>query len=138
MHQPAHSILASSCHEVAHQAGWAREEEASFVGFVACRRHPNVDFRYATTQSALVSCVNALSRVDGAATQALLKRLVPGIERDWAASRAYWSRFDTPLGAAAQRVNDAYLKSQGQQAGIESYGLLVDLLIGDRRRQDER
>jgi len=138
MHQPAHSILASSCHETAHQAGWAREEEASFVGFVACRRHPEADFRYATTQSALASCVNSLSRVDGAATQELLERIDPGIRRDWAASHAYWSRFDTPIGDAAQRVNDAYLKSQGQQAGIESYGLLVDLLIGDRRRDGVR
>jgi hypothetical protein len=34
---------------------------------------------------------------------------------------------------ASLRVNDAYLRSQGQKDGIHSYGRLVDLLVAEHR-----
>jgi hypothetical protein len=37
------------------------------------------------------------------------------------------------LGEVQDRVNDAYLKSQGQREGVRSYGRMVDLLVGERR-----
>ncbi len=30
-------------------------------------------------------------------------------------------------------MNDAYLKTQGQAAGVQSYGRVVDLLVAERR-----
>ncbi|NIR61682.1 MAG: DUF3810 domain-containing protein, partial [Gammaproteobacteria bacterium] len=47
----------------------------------------------------------------------------------------FWSRYDTRLGDAALRVNDAYLKTLGQEEGIRSYGLMVELLVADHRRE---
>jgi hypothetical protein len=134
-HQPLASVIAAGCHEMAHQAGWAREEEASFVGFAACRRHPDREIRYATTQSALKHCAAALAPVDPDGWQDLRERLHPGILQDWKAAQEYWARHDTPLATAAEKVNDTYLKSQGQEAGVGSYDQFVDLLIGDLRRQ---
>jgi len=32
-----------------------------------------------------------------------------------------------------ERVNDAYLKTQGQADGVRSYGRMVDLLLAERR-----
>jgi len=134
-HQPVAAVIASGCHEMAHQAGWAREEEASFVGFAACRRHPDAEIRYATTQSALKYCAAALAPVDPEGWQDLRARLHPGIVEDWRAAQEYWARHDTPIATAAEKINDTYLKSQGQEAGVDSYHQFVDLLIGDLRRQ---
>ena len=58
-----------------------------------------------------------------------------GLERDWDASRNFWKRYDTRFGDFALRINDAYLKAQGQEVGIHSYGLMVELLVADHRRE---
>ena len=135
-HQPVASMLDSACHELAHQLGWAREEEASFVGHVSCRLHPSADYRYATTQSALANALRALGRVDREAADEVYAGLHPGVLRDWDAQRRFWVRYRTRIWEATDRVNDAFLKAQGQEAGIASYGLLVDLLIADQRLRE--
>jgi len=136
MEPPPAGILASACHEIAHQLGWAREEEAEFVGYVACRNHPDADFRYATTQLALSRALRALGRADRDAMQEVYSGIEPAILRDWNAATRFWQRYDTRLAKVSRRVNDAYLKSQGQQAGVESYGMMVELLVGDLRRNE--
>lgn len=35
-----------TAHEMAHQLGYAKENEANFVGFLACRSYDNPAFRY--------------------------------------------------------------------------------------------
>ena len=54
---------------------------------------------------------------------------------DWQAEADFWQKYKTPVRAIGQRVNDAYLKSQGQTEGIRTYGMMVDLLIADHRRK---
>lgn len=138
MGPPPASVLSSTCHEMAHQLGWAREEEASFVGHVVCRNHPDADFRYATTQAALGSALTALSRTDAEAARAVYDALDPGIQRDWKAMNDFWSHYDTGLAVVANKVNDLYLKSQRQKAGVRSYGLMIRLLIAEQRRRAEK
>jgi hypothetical protein len=135
MEPPAADVLASACHEIAHQLGWAREEEAEFVGYIACRNHPDADFRYATTQSALSRTLRALGRLDRESMTQVYSGIEPAVLRDWDAQNRFWRRYDTRIAEVSTRVNDAYLKSQGQQAGVESYGMMVELLVGDYRRQ---
>lgn len=135
--QPPAAMLDATCHELAHQLGWAREEEASFVGHAACRLHPDLDYRVATTEAALAHALGALGRVDRRAADELYLDLPPAVLRDWEAERRFWDRHRTRVSRAAQRINDAYLRSQGQEAGVLSYGLMVDLLVADQRRREE-
>jgi len=135
MTQPNHSLLFAGCHEMAHQLGWAREEEANFVGYAVCRRHPDEDYRYAAAQGALRYSLGALRAMDKDLAASVVATLGPGLRRDWEASNIYWERYDGALGENAQRVNDAYLKAQGQEEGVRSYGMMVDLLVADFRRR---
>lgn len=137
VNQPAAGMLDSACHELAHQLGWAREEEASFVGYAGCRLHPDADYRQAVTQAALAHALGALRRVDRQAADELYARLPPALLRDWEAEDRFWARHRTPISRAARRINDAYLRSQGQEAGVLSYGLMVDLLVADQRRRED-
>ncbi len=138
MEQPVHQRLFAACHELAHQLGWAREEEANFVGYAACRRHPDADYRYAAAQGALAYALGALHQADQDAAAAVRLTFGKGLQRDWDASRKFWQRYDTRIGDAALRVNDAYLRAHGQEHGIKSYGLMVDLLVADHRRAAPR
>jgi hypothetical protein len=120
-------------HELAHQHGFAREDEANYVGYLACRDHPDRDFRYSGTFQAGLYALGALARADRAAYARLRVTLAPPLGRDLAALQAWRARYESRLGEVQDRVNDAYLKTQGQRAGIRSYGRMVDLLIAERR-----
>lgn len=119
------------CHEIAHAYGFAREDEANFVAAMACRGHENSFFRYAGAFHSL-RYLGAELRGDGS-----------GFDRDWRALRAFWARVrGQSLGPisirwmmdASHAINDTYLKTQGQSAGVRSYGLMVELLVRERRR----
>ncbi len=132
---PHHNLAFTSCHEMAHQLGFAAEDEANFIGYLACRMHPDTDFQYSGTLMAMRYALRALSRTDQEAYSALWSSLSEGIERDRKAEYDFWMRYRTPARKVARRVNDAYLKSQGQEEGVASYGRVVDLLIAEQRAQ---
>jgi len=121
------------CHELAHQRGFAREDEANFLAYLACRSHPDRDFQYSGTFQAALYAMGALRAADPSA-YGVLRRAVPApLERDLAALAAWRARYKSRLSAVQDRVNDTYLRSQGQSEGVRSYGRMVDLLLAERR-----
>lgn len=124
-----------AAHELAHRQGYAREDEANYLGYLACRMHPDGDFRYSGALAASAYALAALAPVDRAAYLELGARRSPAVARDLAAEAAWSERYRTVLSDLARTVNDTYLRSQGQTAGVASYGLMVDLLIAERRAQ---
>jgi hypothetical protein len=135
MELPHTEIPTTVCHEMAHRLGFAREDEANFIGYLAARRHPDVDFRYGGALEALSYALRALASADSESVSEILDSCSEGVRRDWDAERAFYQRHRSPVSKVTHRINDAYLKSQGQAAGACSYGRMVDLLIADRRRR---
>jgi hypothetical protein len=123
----------SASHEVAHSLGFAREDEANYLGSLACRLHPDGDFRYSGTLAASAYVLGALASADEAKTRELQDRRTAGVRRDLAALEEWSVRHEGRLSRASRRVNDAYLRSQGEREGLRSYGRFVDLLVAERR-----
>lgn len=123
----------SAAHEVAHQRGFAREDEANYLGYLACRLHPDTDFRYSGLLVASIYAGNALARVDRAAFDRIEARRSAPVRRDLDALVAWAVRYRGRAAAVSERVNDAYLRSQGEAEGVRSYGRMVDLLLAERR-----
>jgi len=134
---PDTSLPSSASHEMAHQIGFAREDEANFISYLACRNHPDTDFRYSGVFLALGYALGTLAREDPAAFEKLYASVGDGVKLDWKTASEFWARYDTLIGEASSRVNDAYLKSQGQAAGVKSYGRMVDLLIAEHRKWEK-
>jgi hypothetical protein len=135
---PASEIPFSASHEAAHQRGFAREDEANFVAYLACRFHPDRDFNYAGFLAASIHASNALVAADRDAWTAVEATRSPGVRRDLRALRAWAERHEGPVSRTSERVNDAYLRSQGQAEGVRSYGRMVDLLLAERRADEGR
>jgi hypothetical protein len=133
MKQPDATLSFTACHEMSHQMGFPREDEANFVGYLACSHHPDADFRYAGILAASRHAMRALYRADRESYTALAGMYDPAVRRDIAAIREFWDRYRSKATRVATRVNDLYLKSQGAEAGVRSYGLVVDLLVAERR-----
>ena len=113
-------------HEWSHLAGYANESEASFVGALVCLAG-DAQSRYSAWLYLSSQLVRHLSpdgrdrvwaglddgpRADLRAIAERLREAVPVVRRN------------------ANRVYDRYLRANRVDAGIASYGLVVDLLLG--------
>jgi hypothetical protein len=132
---PDWEVPFTACHELAHQRGFAREEEANYVAYLACRAHPDRDFRYSGAFRAALYALVALAGADRAAYGPLRAGLPAPLGRDLAALAAWRTRYESRWADVQEKVNDAYLKTQGQAEGVRSYGRMVDLLLAERRAQ---
>jgi hypothetical protein len=108
-------------HEKAHQRGVAREDEANFVGALACLTSEDPWLRYAGAFFAENDLLNALARARAPELKDLLALRGPGVLRDAEAERAFWEHYRGPAERVSRAVNDTYLKSQGVREGALSY-----------------
>jgi hypothetical protein len=135
---PAPDLPFAAAHELAHQRGYAREDEANYIASVACRLHPRKDFRYSGLLLSSLYVQSALAAEDRGLAVELERARSPAVRRDLDALAEWSRRYRSRLTQAAQRVNNAYLKSQGQPLGVRSYGAMVDLLLAERRAGGRR
>jgi hypothetical protein len=122
-------------HEMAHQRGFAREDEANYIAYLTSTLHPNPDFQYSGTLMALTYSTNALYRHDPARALLLREEYSEGLKRDLADRSRFWQHYEGPIERISRDINDSYLKANRQDDGIYSYGRMVDLLLAEYRLQ---
>lgn len=134
---PDYNIPSTMCHELAHSRGFMREDEANFIGYLACRESDSVEFQYSGAMLALVHSINRLHDVDYDAFLEVNELMSEGVHLDFADNNAYWARYEGPVAEVSTAVNNTYLRVNNQSDGVQSYGRMVDLLLADyRARQD--
>ena len=126
---PACLLPATVAHEMAHQRMVASEQEANFVGILAAVTSGDTVYQYSGYLMGLIQLCNALAPVDRSAWQDIVQRyFTQELADDWNANNAYWAALASPMEDAAERVYDSFLKGNGQELGMRSYGACVDLL----------
>lgn len=126
---PDYQIPSTMCHELTHQKGFMREDEANFISYLSCINSGYDDFAYSGTMLALSYSMNALYSEDKEAFQRLYQNYSEGVIKDLKISYDYWKKFETKTAEISNKVNDTYLKANNQEDGVKSYGRMVDLLI---------
>jgi len=115
-------------HEMSHQAGVAREDEANFIGWAICAGSGNAQIEYSGWALGFIHLLNALYAADPQLCEQAAGGLYPAVWADIADNGAYWRRFEGRAAEAATAVNDGYLKSHSQEQGVRSYGRMIDLM----------
>ncbi len=124
------ALFASTvAHELAHQRGVAKEQEANFVAVLACLENGDPDYVYSAALLAYTHLGNALHKADPEAWERVYGRLNEAVLADFAAGRAYWKQFETPVQSVSNTVYEGFLRSYSQELGLKSYGACVDLLV---------
>ena len=136
--QPDYLLPATVNHELAHTIGFAREDEAGFVGFLAGINSPYADYRYSSYADATVRLLNSLMAVDQQAYKSVTAHVPAPIWRDIAAANEYWAQFAGPVEETSDKINNAYLQANLQADGVHSYGRMVDLLLAWYQQNNER
>ncbi len=134
---PLLTLPSTTSHEMAHQRGFAREDEANYIAYLTCSVHPDVDFQYSGTLLALIHSMNALYKYDTEKYLQLRSLYSDGLKRDLAYISNFWKQFEGPVERTSSKINNAYLKSNLQKDGVYSYGRMVDLLLAQYRIKQE-
>ena len=128
---PDFLIPYTMAHEMAHQRGIAREDEANFVAFLVCIGSDDDYIRYSGYANMINYLNSALSRADSEDYKSFLNNeLQNDIVAEFVAYSLFFDKYrESTASDIAGGVNDVFLQSQGQQAGTRSYGLVVDLAV---------
>ncbi|MCF0150362.1 MAG: DUF3810 domain-containing protein [Firmicutes bacterium] len=116
-------------HELSHAIAVASEDEANFLGFLACLENESLYFQYSAWYHAYCWCSNSLLKIDSELGWELVSRCSEAFAADLRATNAHYRPYDGKVQEAAQQVNDAYLKFYKEEAGVESYDRAVSYYV---------
>ena len=117
-------------HEMAHQRGIAREDEANFVAFLVCIGSNDNYIRYSAYANMANYLNAALKRADSDLYKQFFVNYLPlEVQKEFVAYSEFFDKYrDSTASTVTGVVNDAFLQSQGTPGSI-SYGLVVDLAV---------
>jgi hypothetical protein len=124
----------TSCHEVAHQLGYAKEMEANFVGFLAARSSPDTLFHYSVYIDLFVYANRNLFMNDSLSAKLYAKELDTAVKADIIEWRKFNRRHQGRLEPMVRWAYGKYLKSNQQPNGISSYDEVTGFLIAYYRK----
>ncbi len=127
---PACMLPSTVAHELAHQRGYPSEQECNFLAVLACTTSEMEDYVYSGWLLGYVYLANALYRADYESWEQVTASLPETVRADLAYKNAYWDQFrDSGVTKASNLVYDSFLKSYGVAEGMQSYGMVVNLLV---------
>ena len=126
---PMYNSPTTSCHEMAHQMGFASESECNFIGFLASVKNENLYFQYSGYSFALRYCLGNWQARDEKVFGELLKTVHPGILKNYKESEDFWRQYDTFIDKGFHIFYDNFLKFNKQKDGMEGYSKFVNLMV---------
>ncbi|WP_241507643.1 DUF3810 domain-containing protein [Chryseobacterium piscium] len=119
-------------HESAHQLGFAREQEANFIGYLIGVHSKNPELRYSTEYFTLKSLLNSMVDEDEAFVKMTLENYSEEMKRDRLNEKKFVAEHQGYLDDFFGFTNNLFLKSN-QQEGSITYSYFIDLLVRYKR-----
>lgn len=133
-----YSLIYTTAHELAHQRGVAREDEANFIAFLVCTESDDLYIRYCGYMNLCEYVLNAIYSADPKVWEETYKKLDTKAIYEMIAYNKHYEKYrDNVIGEISGAINDAYLQANGTQ-GTASYGLVVDLAVAYYHKNIEK
>ena len=126
---PKFSQPYTTCHEIAHQLGYAKENEANFVGYLAAAASRDTFFHYSVYLDLFLYADRNLFSADSAAAKSFAKQLIPEVKADLKEWSDFNDRHRNPAEPVIRWMYGKYLQSNQQPLGVLSYDEVTGFLI---------
>ncbi|GAA0873026.1 DUF3810 domain-containing protein [Gangjinia marincola] len=126
---PSYKHPTTTSHEIGHQLGFAKENEANFIACLNSMVHENEYFRYSGYTFALRYCLAELYRREPEDTEELIDRVNYGIRLNYDEVRQFWLAYQNPMEPVFEAFYGQFLKVNNQPQGMQSYSYVVALLV---------
>lgn len=131
---PDYTIPYTAAHEMAHQRGIAREDEANFIAFLVCISSDDPYIRYSGYLEVYEYVASSLYSANKNYYSAVYSSLKTNVRAEMAAYSAFFDKYrENVVANVSEAVNNSYLQIHGT-VGSKSYGLVVDLAVAYYRR----
>ncbi|UEG49921.1 DUF3810 domain-containing protein [Ferruginibacter lapsinanis] len=119
----------TTCHEIAHQLGYAKEDEANFVGYLAASASKDTVFNYSTYLDLFMYANRSLAHVDSSAAKNFFHQLLPEVKTDIKEWKTFLIDHKNPIEPGIRWMYGKFLESNNQPSGMLSYDEVTGLLI---------
>lgn len=119
----------TTCHEIAHQLGYAKENEANFVGYLAASNAPDTAFRYSVYLDLYLYAQRNLYNADSTAAREVSKKMLPEVKADLLFLKQFYERHRNPLEPFFRWIYGKYLESNQQPSGLLTYDEVTGFLV---------
>lgn len=127
---PDYTIPFTAAHELSHQRGIARENEANFCAFLICMESDDPYIRYSAYVNMYEYFSSPLYSADSELYYQLNAKIDNKIKYEMIAFNEFFDKYEkNVVSEVSGTINNNYLQLQGQTAGSKSYGLVVDLAV---------
>lgn len=135
MKLPAWVLPFVTCHEIAHQLGVAREDEANLVGYLVGINSNDVNFQYSANYNMLRYILFEIGIKSPENYQKLLGKISPRVLEDFKTENDFWAKYNGQMAIYTGVIFDKFLKINNQKKGINSYQDIVLWLWNIHRPQ---
>ena len=118
-----------ACHEIAHQVGYAKENEANFVGYLAARKSSDTLLHYSSYMDMFLYANSELYYRDSSLAKANFKAMIPGARKDLQEFFDFRKRTRNPIEPFINIFYHYFLKLNSQPKGIDTYNEVTGWLI---------
>ena len=126
---PDYTLPYTAAHELAHQRGIAREDEANFVAFLVCKESDDVYIRYSAYLNMYEYLRNALYAANPDYYTETYYSVPVNCRKEMTAYSKFFDKYrENVIEEVSESVNDTFLTINGTE-GTRSYGMVVDLAV---------
>ena len=114
-----------ACHEIAHQLGVAREDEANLVAYLVGKNSDDINLKYSVNYNMLRYILFEISMKSPEDYTAMRDKISPGVLADFKKENEFWAKYNGDMSNYMNITFDKFLKFNNQESGIESYQNIV-------------
>ena len=119
----------TTCHEIGHQLGYAKESEANFAGYLSASTSANPSFRYSAYFDLYLYGRRYVYMLDSIKGKELDNQLNPAVKNDIKYLRDFVKQHANPVERIIDRVYSQFLKANEQPSGRVSYSEVIVWVI---------
>jgi len=125
MKLPAWVLPFVTCHEIAHQLGVAKEDEANLVAYLVGSNSKDVNFQYSVNYNMLRYILLEIRIKSPEDYLKMRENIDKGVLANFKAENEFWAQYNGDMSNYMGVAFDKFLKLNNQKRGIKSYQNIV-------------
>jgi len=123
-----------TCHEIAHQLGVAKEDEANLVGYIVASNTDNAEFKFSAYYNMLRYVLVEIRLKYPEDYNNIVAKIPASLMEKFNAEKEFWAKYNGAMSVYMSKTFDQILKLNNQQKGIKSYQDIVLWLVNYHKK----
>lgn len=125
MKLPAWVLPFVACHEIAHQLGVAREDEANLTAYLVGKNSDDVNLQYSVNYNMLRYILFEIRFRSPEDYSLMRDKISPQVLANFKTENDFWAKYNGEMSNYMNLAFDKFLKFNNQKSGIDSYQNIV-------------